>query len=196
MSPFYIALVHHPVRDRLGEIVTTAVTNLDVHDLARSARTYDLAGYFLVTPIGAQRAIVERILEHWRTGPGVRRVPERAEALALVEPVSSLSDAIAAIAQRHGRRPFIVATTARLPAGASATPFEVEAARLADRVAPTLLIFGTGHGLTDEVLHGADALLAPIRPSAGFNHLSVRAAAAICLDRLLGEGTAASASRR
>ena len=34
-----IALVHHPVLDKGGAIVTTALTNLDVHDLARSART-------------------------------------------------------------------------------------------------------------------------------------------------------------
>ncbi len=187
MSPLYIALVHHPVRDRLGETVTTAVTNLDVHDLARSARTYDLAGYYVVTPITAQRAIVARILEHWREGPGVRRVPERGEALGLVETVSSLSEAHASVAERHGCRPYVLATSARPPDGMGVTPFAVEAARLSARIEPTLLLFGTGHGLTDEVLREADALLAPLRPNAAFNHLSVRAAAAICLDRLLGD---------
>lgn len=44
MSPLYCALVHHPVRDRGGNAVTTAVTNLDVHDIARTARTYGLRG--------------------------------------------------------------------------------------------------------------------------------------------------------
>src|SRR5690606_14363961 len=35
-------LVHHPVLDRAGEVVTTAITNLDLHDIARSAHTYGL----------------------------------------------------------------------------------------------------------------------------------------------------------
>jgi len=51
-----------------------------------------------------------------------------------------------------------------------------------------LITFGTGWGLADEIMQRADWLLAPIRsPRAdGFNHLSVRAAAAITFDRLLG----------
>jgi hypothetical protein len=186
MSPLYIALVHHPVRDRLGERVTTAVTNLDVHDLARSARTYDLRGFFVVTPITAQQAIVERILAHFQTGPGRERVPARADALALVQVAADLEEAREAIEAAHGQRPFVIATSACPPEGHEVLPFRVEGERLRRREAPTLLLFGTGHGLVDEVLDQADALLAPIRPGA-FNHLSVRAAAAICLDRLLGD---------
>ncbi len=41
----YIGLVHHPVRNRHGETVATAVTNLDIHDIARAARTYGIRGY-------------------------------------------------------------------------------------------------------------------------------------------------------
>ena len=40
----WVALAHHPVLDKDGRIVTTAVTNLDVHDIARAARTFGLAG--------------------------------------------------------------------------------------------------------------------------------------------------------
>ena len=68
-----IALVHHPVLDAQGAIVTTAVTNLDVHDLARSARTYGCSDYFVVHPIAAQRELVARICDHWIDGPGGRR---------------------------------------------------------------------------------------------------------------------------
>jgi hypothetical protein len=196
MSPLYVALVHHPIRDRRGDTVTTSVTNLDVHDLARSARTYDLAGYFVVTPITAQRAIVDRILEHWDTGPGQRRVPERRDALGLIETVASLEEATAAIAERHEKRPHVLVTTALLPEGLEAIPFRVEADRLAARTEPTLLVFGTGHGLVEDVLRAADGVLAPIRPGAEFNHLSVRAAAAICLDRLLGDEGARPGPRR
>ena len=53
-----IALVHHPVLDAKGDTVTTAITNLDVHDLARSARTYGCSDYFIVHPITAQRDLI------------------------------------------------------------------------------------------------------------------------------------------
>jgi hypothetical protein len=43
----------------------------------------------------------------------------------------------------------------------------------------------TGYGLADTVLEQADALLEPIRGRDGYNHLSVRSAAAILFDRLL-----------
>jgi tRNA (guanine37-N1)-methyltransferase len=54
---------------------------------------------------------------------------------------------------------------------------------------PWLILFGTGHGLAAEVLERADVALPPIRPGV-YNHLSVRAAAAITLDRLFGDGGA------
>ncbi len=187
MSPLYCALVHHPVRDRDGHPVTTAVTNLDVHDIARSARTYGLRGYFVVTPIEAQRALVERILEHWRTGAGARRVPERTVALSLVRIVESVEEARAEVARREGRAPRVVATAAREAPGVEVRSFADEAARLRSGDEPTLLLFGTGHGLVDDTLRSAHALLEPIRAGADYNHLSVRAAVAICLDRLIGE---------
>src|SRR5262245_42972676 len=105
----YLALVHHPVRDRSGATITTSVTNLDVHDIARTARTYDLAGYFVVTPIEAQRALVEHILGYWREGDGGRRVPERSEALGRVRAVPTLRDALDAI----GGDPLVMTTAAR-----------------------------------------------------------------------------------
>ena len=180
----YCALVHHPVRDRSGEVVTTAITNLDVHDIARSARTYGLSGYFLVTPIDAQRRIVDRILEHWLEGDGLRRQPARGEALRLIAPVSSIEDAVSHIEQAQGRRPQIWATSARRD-GDVQISFADARNRLAD--GPVLILFGTGDGLADAALGLADALLPPIRPG-GYNHLSVRAAAAIILDRILGDG--------
>lgn len=184
-APVYMALVHHPVLDKTGATVTTAITNLDVHDLARSARTYGLAGYFVVTPISAQRAILDRILAHWgEGGPGRKRVPERGEALSRVRPVDSIEEAIAQIEADTGQRPRIVATAARSKGQA---PVSWAAGSAALREGPTLLLFGTGRGLVEETLASADLLLAPIRPG-GYNHLSVRAAAAITLDRLFGDG--------
>ncbi|MGF1466039.1 MAG: RNA methyltransferase [Sandaracinaceae bacterium] len=185
MTPLYVALIHHPVRARDGSIVTTAVTNLDVHDIARSARTYGLAGYFVVTPIEAQRRLVHRILEHWTTGAGARRTPERTEALALCHVVHDLQAAIGAIREQTGRPPRLWATSARRTEGVPR--LTLEEARRGPDSGPTLLLFGTGHGLVLEAIDGIDAVLPPIRGSADYNHLSVRAAVAILLDRLVGE---------
>ena len=51
MADLFAALIHHPVVDRTGAIVTSAVTSLDLHDLARAARTYDVRAVFVVHPI-------------------------------------------------------------------------------------------------------------------------------------------------
>jgi hypothetical protein len=188
MSAIDCALLHHPVRDRAGAVVTTAVTNLDVHDIARSARTYGLARYYVVTPIEAQHTLVRRITEHWTHGAGRRRMPERHEALELCYPVESIELALADASQRHGRRPIVIATAARSE-GPKRLSFEagrdlVAAAR--SGAEPIVILFGTGHGLADIVLDSADHVLAPIAGWSGYNHLSVRAAAAIIFDRLLG----------
>lgn len=181
----YCALVHHPVLGREGEVLTTAVTNMDVHDIARSARTFGLRGYFVVTPVTAQRDLVHRILDHWRTGPGGRRIPARAEALALVETSPSLDAAIDAVTRMEGTAPRTVVTAARAGAGSRTVSFARLRTIIATTDVPTLLVFGTGHGLADSVLESASLRLEPIVGRSPWNHLSVRAAAAIVFDRLL-----------
>jgi hypothetical protein len=47
-----------------------------------------------------------------------------------------------------------------------------------------LLVFGTGWGLAAPVVEEAHAVLEPIRGPGPWNHLSVRSACAIALDRL------------
>jgi hypothetical protein len=181
----YCALLHHPVRDRAGQTVTTAVTNLDVHDIARSARTYGVRGYYVVTPIEAQHVLVRRIMEHWTSGAGRTRFPERHMALSLCHPCLTLEAAIADIEQREAVRPRLIATAARASSGRSPTSYELVRERLESSDEVFLLLFGTGHGLADTLLERADVLLEPIQPGRDYNHLSVRAAAAIIFDRLL-----------
>ena len=181
-----IALVHHPVLDAKGAVVTTAITNLDVHDLARSARTYGITDYYIVHPIAVQRELVQRICQHWAEGSSGRRIPDRKIALALVRTEPSLEDVYA---KMGGRDAIEVWVTAAREIG---TPVSLADARsqLALPGKPVLILFGTGWGLAREPIDGADAALASIRahePS-GYNHLSVRAACAITLDRLLGAG--------
>jgi len=64
MKSVSVALVHYPVLDRQGAIITTAITNLDLHDLARSACTYGVSTVFIVHPISAQRELALRVKAH------------------------------------------------------------------------------------------------------------------------------------
>lgn len=184
-----VALVHHPVLDGQGAVVTTAVTNLDVHDLARSARSYGCSDYFVVHPIAAQRELVERIREHWTDGSSGKRIPDRKEALTVLRIVDSLQVAIEQLAGGAGgagRADVEVWVTAARNVGTVLT-FEAARARIEGDGKSVLVVFGTGWGLAPGVIEGADARLEPIRAARGeYNHLSVRAACAIALDRLLG----------
>jgi len=182
-----LALIHHPVLDRQGDVVTTAVTNLDVHDISRSAHTFGLTDYFVVHPVAAQRELVTRIRTHWVEGSGGVRIPDRKPAMEHVRIVPALDDAVAALAgaEEGAASPELWVTSAS--SGAS-VEYGAARARLEEPGPPVLLCFGTGWGLADAVMSRATLRLAPIRsPRAdGYNHLSVRAAAAIVLDRLLG----------
>ena len=190
-SGVYCALVHYPVKNKQGDKVSTAITNLDVHDLARSARTYNLRKYFVVTPIATQRELVERILSHWHpgderkeAGKGTKRIPDRAEALRICAPAASVEEAIKVIEETEGKRPKVILTAAS--ANHETLSFDSLREKLQERETPYLILFGTGHGLHPSLLEEADALLEAIHGVGGYNHLSVRAATAIILDRLLG----------
>lgn len=184
-----IVLVHHPVLDRDRKTVTTAITNLDLHDMARSARSYGLDALFVVHPIEAQRQLAESIREHWVNGTGKRRIPDRAAAMEVVRVVPALDDVYAAMAGAAGRAGVEVWTTAARAHPRGVTPYAEARGRLARAAKPVALLFGTGWGLAGELIDEADVRLTPIRAAAetGYNHLSVRAACAISLDRLLGD---------
>jgi len=187
-SPVYVALLHHSMRDKRGDVVTTAVTNLDVHDIARASRTYGVAGYFLVNPLAEQKEVVMRIVSHWRGSGGRDYNPDRSEAFSLIRWQDQLQDALGAIEEECGEKPLVVMTSARRIAGIPVWTAGELRARLREAKRPTLLVFGTGWGIVDDVLKTGDVLLGPIEPesASGYNHLSVRSAVAITLDRLLG----------
>ena len=131
MAPLYVVLLHHPVYDKHGDVVATAVTNMDVHDLARIGKTYGVSGVFIATPVRALRLLAEKILEHWRTGFGAEYNVTRREALALVQTVVDLDAAIVEIERARGDRPVLIATSAK--SGAGRTSFAELRTALADR---------------------------------------------------------------
>jgi tRNA (guanine37-N1)-methyltransferase len=180
-----LALVHHPVVDRTGAVVTTALTNFDVHDLARSAMTYGLRAVYIVTPITSQREKADHIAAVWAADD---QGEHRSRALALVRSVASVDEALAGVAAHASGEPLVVATSARadsFPGVARRTPDELVAeATATDRA--MLVLLGTGWGLADSLIPSVSRVLAPIEGASAWNHLSVRSAAAVLLDRLFG----------
>lgn len=186
MGNLYVALMHFPMRNRRGEIVATAMTSIDVHDIARSARTYRVVRYFVVTPLPSQQRIGWRIRGFWTEGERAMEASRRGDALEIVTMAQDLEESISWIRDAEGQEPLVVATSARQHTGRSVSYGKLRA-EIEHGVQPVLILFGTGWGMVDEVIEACDLLLPPIMPESDFNHLSVRAAAAITLDRVAGD---------
>lgn len=183
----YLALVHYPVLNQKGEIISTSITPFDLHDIARTAKTYALAGYFIVCPVESQRVLAQRIMDHWLTGVGGEMNSTRREAFQLVRLSESIEDVRLTISQETDKSPRLIATSAKKTARSIAYKQLKQDFKESD--SPHLLLFGTGWGLTPEVLEQVEATLEPIEGGGdgSYNHLPVRAAVAIILDRLLGK---------
>lgn len=180
----YITLLHYPVYNKNKETVTTCITGFDLHDIARSACTYGIKKYFVVNPLAAQRQFAERIIGHWKKEESLEFNPTRVEAFGLIDIKSSLKEVVEEIEKKEKKRPISVATSARQKGSYSYDKLAGEMMKSPD---PYLLIFGTGYGLCEEVTDGADIVLEPVIGRTEYNHLSVRSAVAIILDRLFGK---------
>jgi hypothetical protein len=179
----YLALVHYPVVNKNGETIASAVTNLDLHDIARAAKTYDVETFYVVTPLADQKELVGKIVSHWTRGPGSVYNGSRKAALDLICIQDSLEAVKSHIAGRGEGYPKVVATSA---SGWGHCIGYGQLKEMLNTGEPCVLAFGTAWGLADQVLLSANYILEPIAGKDGYNHLSVRCAAAIILDRLLG----------
>jgi tRNA (guanine37-N1)-methyltransferase len=187
LPPHYAVLMHDQVLLQGGVEGTTSVTSIDVHDIARSARTYGLKGYSIVTPLIDQQKIVQTLLDFWQQGVGITYNPSRHEALNQVTCRSSIDEVIAQIEAKEGKRPLLIATSAKESDKTEAkriTYHDQDLVWRHDR--PVLFIFGTGHGLSPALIQQCDYLLLPLIGFTSFNHLSVRTATGIIFDRWLG----------
>jgi hypothetical protein len=169
-----------------GEVIASAVTNLDIHDISRAAKTYGINPFYVVTPLEDQKTLVNAIVSHWTNGPGADYNASRKAALDLVRVEESLDAAIDHIVDFGHGRPKVVATCARY--FEKSIGYDDLRGKLKSGD-PFLLVLGTAWGLADQFLDCADYVLAPVRGTADYNHLSVRCAAAVIFDRLLGERT-------
>lgn len=185
MSNVYIGLVHYPIYNKNNEIVTTAVTNFDIHDIARTARTYNISSYFIIHPHAIQQDLVSKVLSYWQEGFGSTYNVDRKEAFSIVNLKNSIEQAINEIKIIEGVDPIVVTTDARV------FPNTISYNKMREVITtdnkPCLLLFGTGWGIQNEVMERFDYILEPIYGPGDYNHLPVRAAVAIILDRLLGE---------
>ncbi len=181
----YVMEVHYPVLDKRGEKSSTAITGMDLHDIARACRTYGIKKYLLVTPLAQQREMAKRIARHWTSGWGAEYNPDRKEAFSTLKIFASVQKALAWVGEREKKKPFTIATTAKRHAGAQHW-LTLKREILRQDHSP-IFIFGTGWGLHDEVIESADAVMTPIIGGRdGWNHLSVRSAVSITLDRFFG----------
>lgn len=181
----YAALLHAEVMlpdDRVG---TTSVTSLDIHDGARSAKTYGIKNYFLVTPLKDQQKVVGTLLDFWQKGGGREYNPQRSEAIEAVRMVNDLTAVIDHIEQEEGKKPLLIGTSARTVEHKKMITYYEQVVAWQEK-RPVLFLFGTGQGLSPQVLDRCDYVLLPIDGFTDFNHLSVRSAMAVVFDRWLG----------
>lgn len=181
----YVMEVHYPVLDKRGEKSSTAITGMDLHDIARACRAYGIRKYLLVTPLAQQREMAKKIIGHWTDGWGASYNPDRKEAFSTVKIFASVEKALCWVRGKEKVEPYKIATTAKAHEGA--VHWLTLKREILEKDHRPVFIFGTGWGLHQEILEKADAVMTPITGgSDNWNHLSVRSAVSITLDRFFG----------
>ncbi len=185
IPPHYVILMHDQVKLPDGTTGTSSVTSIVIHDTARSCATYGIENFFLVTPLVDQLSIVETFLSFWHSERGKKYNPSRFKAVSRVRTEISLARALASIEAETGKKPIIITTSAKTMSHATTIDYHSQETIWVQK-RPVVFIFGTAQGLADEVVNQSDYLLLPITGMTDYNHLSVRSAMAIILDRWLG----------
>jgi hypothetical protein len=178
----YVGLVHYPVYNKQQEVVTTSITNLDVHDIARTCMTFGVSSYLIINPLLSQRDLYRKIISFWQSDTGKKYQVDRAAALENILFFSTLEEAKEFIKNQEGFEPVVITTTAK--ERKDQTEIE-DFLSFKESSRPMLLVFGTGYGLAEELHAAADYVLEPVWGISDYNHLSVRSAVAIILDRIL-----------
>ncbi len=181
----YVVLMHSDVMLESERQGTSSVTSLDIHDIARSARTYGLSKYFIVTPLLDQQKVVNKLLDFWLNKEGFSYNANRYDAIKNVSLKSDFDSVIESIKLETGKDPVIIGTTARKVEGVDYLFYD-EHEKVWSHDRPVLFVLGTARGLAPVLLDKCDYILEPIIGFSPFNHLSVRSAASIIFDRWLG----------
>ncbi len=180
-----LVLLHYPALSPEGEVIITSFTTMDLHDVARPVRAYELKCFYIVQPVEAQQEIIRRQIEYWSSEEGRRANPTRAEVVSLVRVRYNLEEVLEDF---KGRETLLVGTTARSFKGQVSFK-EMRKIIEGNREKEFLLIFGTGYGIPPDLLLSFDYVLEPILGAGDWNHLSVRNAVSIVLDRLFSRNS-------
>jgi len=182
LSNLSVVLLHEEMLDKNGKVVITSLTLNDIGDLSRSCRTYGVNTLFIAHPSAAQQKLARRLEYHWEQGFGATYNVTRKDAFAIVKIVPNLDEAILHIEFKTRELPKLIATSAR--PGENRVSFGELASIFRNSPSPHLLMLGSGWGMSEKLLARADYVLEPIICTEDFNHLSVRSAGAVMLDRL------------
>ncbi len=185
IPPHYVALMHTDVNLKGDRAGSTSVASLDIHDTARACATYGIKNYFIVCPLVDQQEIVRTFLNFWGSEQGTKYNPSRQKAVSIVKQVPSFDQLVAAIEQQEGTKPLIVTTSAKHHDFGIKIDYASQE-QVWQHNRPVLFVFGTGQGLSDAILEKSDFILVPLQGMPTYNHLSVRSAVSIILDRWLG----------
>lgn len=177
----YLALIHYPVTNKKGAVIASALTTIDMHDIARAAITFGVRGFYVVTPLRDQQILAHEVIDHWTRGVGGELNPFRKQALELIRVVSTFEDAVADIKNERNAPVVTIATSAADHDGAVDT---THLARRLENDASHVVTFGTAWGMSSDFINRCDLVLAPVHGTSGYNHLSVRSAVSILLDRI------------
>jgi hypothetical protein len=180
----YVGLVHYPVYNKKRKIVATAITNLDLHDIARSCKTYGVINFFIINPQKSQKEIFLRLKDFWKTEFAKGYNVDRFNAFEIIEFMTDITSAKAWIARKFSQSPVVISTSAQKTVGCLNF---ANIRAILQKSFPKLILFGTGYGLSDEVIKESNFHLAPIKGVGSYNHLSVRSAVAVTLDRLVAK---------
>ncbi len=177
----YVALIHFPVMNRKEMPIGSALTTIDMHDIARASKTFGVKGFYVITPFMDQADLANQVIEHWTKGVGGELNPSRKQALELIRVAATFEEAVQKIQEKENQPVVAVATSAKNLDGA------ITIATLKQKLAsnaPHVIVFGTAWGLAEELIDKCDLKLGPIAGHGEYNHLSVRSAASIYLDRI------------
>ncbi len=182
MNNLYTALVHYPVVNKQNKTIGSALTTIDMHDIARASMTFGVRGFYVITPFQDQADLAEEVIRHWTRGEGARLNPFRKQALELVRVTDTFENAVKQIQAEQNRPVTTIATSARVHKK-TMSPHALK--QVLEPDTSCVLVFGTAWGLAEELMEMCDMQLEPIFGTGEYNHLSVRSAVSIYLDRLI-----------
>ncbi|MBF0230932.1 MAG: RNA methyltransferase [Desulfamplus sp.] len=185
MDNLYVALIHYPVSNKIGSTIASALTTIDMHDIARASMTFGVRGFYVITPLMDQQVLAHEVIQHWTDGIGGELNPFRKKALELIRVVSTFEDAVMEIEAERNEPVITVATSAIQHNSLNKDIITTQA--LSKKFTSNesyLIAFGTAWGMTHDFIQNCEFILEPVYGRTGYNHLSVRSAVSIILDRI------------